>query len=98
MKVFSEDGLCFVDMEHALTIEEVDTFHKEISPLLNTDKEFMVHCIDLKDIDSSGLQSLISLKKYLEKENIAFEITAGNKFKEFISFYMLDEYFKGDIV
>ncbi|MCD4668345.1 MAG: STAS domain-containing protein [Sulfurimonas sp.] len=98
MKVFSEDGLCFVDMEHALTIEEVDMFHKEITPLLKTDKEFLIHCIDVTEIDSSGLQILISLKKYLEKEKITFEITAGIKFKEFISFFMLSEYFKGDIV
>lgn len=98
MKIFSEDGQCFVDMEYALTVNEVDEFHKEIIPLLTTDKEFVIHCIDLKEIDSAGLQILISLKKQLEKEKILFEITSGNQFKEFISFYMLDEYFAGDIV
>ena len=98
MKTFSEDGQCFVDMEYALTINEVDTFKKELSPLLSKDNEFVIHCIDLKEIDSAGLQTLISLKKYLEQEKKIFEITAGKKFKEFISFFMLNEYFEGDIV
>jgi len=98
MKTFSEDGQCFVDMEYALTINEVDTFKKEITPLLSTDKEFVIHCIDLKEIDTAGLQILISLKKQLEKDKKIFEITAGIKLKEYISFLMLDNYFKGDIV
>lgn len=98
MKIFSEDGLCFVDMEYALTMNEVDALHKELIPLLSTDKEFLIHCVDLKEIDSAGLQILISLKKYLEKENIIFEITVAKKISEFISFYKLDDYFKGVIV
>lgn len=98
MKIYSEDGQCFVDMEHALTIEEVESFHKEITPILLTDKEFVIHCIDLKEIDSAGLQILISLKKYLEKEEKVFEVTAGRKFKEFIDFFKLSEYFKEVIV
>ena len=98
MKIFSEDGLCFVDMEHTLTINEVNSFKKELTPLLSNNKEFLIHCIDLQEIDSAGLQILISLKKYLDKENKIFEITAGIKFKEFISFFMLDKYFQGDIV
>ena len=98
MKIFSEDGQCFVDMEYALTMDVVDKFKKDITPLLSTDKEFVIHCLDLKEIDSSGLQILISLKKLLEKEKKIFELTAGLKLKQFISFYMLDEYFAGDIV
>ncbi len=98
MKTFSEDGLCFVDMEHSLTVNEVEIFKKEITPLLRTDKEFLIHCIDVTEIDSAGLQILISLKKYLEREKIPFEITAGIKFKEIISFFMLDDYFKGVII
>jgi len=98
MKIFSEDGMCFVDMEHALTINEVSAFKKDLIPLLATDKEFLIHCIDLKEIDSAGLQILISLKKQLETEKIKFEVTAGKKLKEFISFFMLGEYFAGDIV
>ena len=98
MKTFSEDGLCFVDMEYALTVNEVEAFKNDLSPLFATDKEFLIHCIDLKEIDSAGLQILISLKKYLQKENITFEITVGNKFNDFISFFNLNEYFKGDIV
>ncbi len=98
MKAFSDDGMCFVDMEQSFTINEVETFKKEITPLLATDKEFLIHCIDVIEIDSAGLQVLISLKKYLQKENITFEITAGIKFKEFISFFMLDKYFEEDIV
>ena len=98
MKIFSEDGLCFVDMEHALTINEIDAFKKELTPLLLTDKEFVVHCIDIKEIDSSGLQILISFKKQLEEEKKIFEVTAGHKFKEFISFFMLDEYFDEVII
>jgi len=98
MKTFSEDGQCFVDMEYALTINEVDTFKKDLTPLLSIDKEFLIHCIDLKEIDSAGLQILISLKKQLEKDNKTFEITAGIKFKEYISFFSLSDYFEGDIV
>jgi len=98
MKIFSDDGLCFIDMEHALTINEVNSFKKELMPLLQDNKEFLVHCIDLKEIDSAGLQIMISLKKHLQKEKKTFEITAGIKLKEFISFFMLDEYFQGDIV
>ncbi|QOY55291.1 STAS domain-containing protein [Candidatus Sulfurimonas marisnigri] len=98
MKIYSDDGQCFVDMEYALTIEEVAIFHKEITPILLTDKEFVIHCVDLKAIDSAGLQILISLKKYLEKEEKVFEVTAGIKFNEFIDFFKLGEYFKGAIV
>ncbi|MEA2098792.1 MAG: STAS domain-containing protein [Campylobacterota bacterium] len=98
MKIFSEDGMCFVDMEYALTINEVSAFKKDLIPLLATDKEFLIHCIDLKEIDSAGLQILISLKKQLMIEKITFEVTAGKKLKEFISFFMLDEYFAGDMV
>ena len=98
MKTFSEDGQCFVDMEYALTIEEVDAFKNELTPLLLTDKEFVIHCIDLKEIDSAGLQILISLKKQLQKQEKIFEVTAGIKFKQFISFFMLSDYFAGDIV
>ena len=98
MKTFSEDGLCFVDMEHSFTINEVETFKTDLLPLLSTDKEFMIHCIDLTEIDSAGLQMLISLKKQLQKENIIFEITAGTRLKEYISFFHLDEYFKEDLV
>jgi len=98
MKAFSEDGLCFVDMEYALTINEVEEFKREILPLTATDKEFLIHCIDLKEIDSAGLQTLISLKKLLQSKEIIFEITAGIKLKEFISFFRLDEYFEGDVV
>jgi len=98
MKIFSEDGLCFVDMEHSLTINEVELLKKELSPFFSTDKEFLIHCIDLQEIDSAGLQMLISLKKFLLKENIIFEITAGNKLNKFISFFQLNEYFKGDII
>lgn len=98
MKIFSEDGQCFVDMEHALTINEVETFSEKLTPLLDTDKEFLIHCIDLKEIDASGLQILISLKKTLKEKNITFEITAGAKLKEFVSFFMLNDYFAGDII
>jgi len=98
MKTFSEDGLCFVDMEYSFTVNEVEKFKNDLLPLLSTDKEFMIHCIDLKEIDSAGLQILIALKKELYKEGILFEITAGNKLKEFISFFHLDEYFKGDLI
>ena len=98
MKTFSDDGVCFVDMEYSFTTNEVEQFKMELSAPLKTDKEFMIHCIDLKEIDSAGLQLLISLKKYLIKENITFEISAGTKFKEFISFFELEEYFKGDII
>jgi len=98
MKTFSEDGLCFVDMEHALTINEVELFKKDITPLLSTDKEFLIHCIDVTEIDSAGLQILISLKKYLDREKIPFEVTAGIKFKEMLSFFMLEDYFEGAIV
>ena len=98
MKTFSEDGLCFVDMEYSFTINEVETFKAELSPLLATDKEFLIHCIDLKEIDSAGLQILISLKKHLKKDNITFEITTGKKLNEFIEFYDLSDYFKGDII
>ena len=98
MKIFSEDGQCFIDMEYALTINEVSQFHQEITPLLITDKEFVVHCIDLKDIDSAGLQILIALKKQLNKANILFEVTAGYRFKEYIDFFQLTQYFEGDIV
>jgi ABC-type transporter Mla MlaB component len=98
MKTFSDDGVCFVDMEYSFTTNEVEQFKMELSALLKTDKEFMIHCIDLKEIDSAGLQLLISLKKYLHKENITFEISAGTKFKELITFFELEEYFKGDII
>jgi len=98
MKIFSDDGMCFVDMEHSLTINEVSAFKKDLIPLLATDKEFLIHCIDLKDIDSAGLQILISLKKQLEIEDIKFEMTVGTRLKEFVSFFMLDKYFEGDIV
>jgi len=98
MKTFSDDGICFVDMEYAFTVNEVEQFKNELTPALLTDKEFLVHCIDLKEIDSVGLQLLVSLKKYLNSKNITFEISAGKKFKECISFFELEEYFKGDIV
>ena len=98
MKTYSEDGQCFIDMEYALTIDEVEMFKKDITPLFSTDKEFVIHCIDLKEIDSAGLQILISLKKYLEQEGKIFEVTAGIKFKEFIAFFMLEKYFEGAIV
>jgi len=98
MKIFSEDGLCFIDMEYALTINETEALKKELTPIIATDHEFVVHCIDLKEIDSAGLQMLISLKKQLLKEGKKFEITVGVKFKHLSSFFMLDEYFAGDIV
>ena len=98
MKIFSEDCQCFVDMEYDLTINIVDEFKKDISPLISTDKKFLIHCIDLKEIDSAGLQILISLKKQLEKEEKIFELTAGLKLKNIITFFMLDKYFAGDIV
>ena len=96
MKIFSEDGLCFIDLEYALTIEEVETMKSELTPILTTDHEFVFHCIDLKEIDSAGLQMLISLKKELKKQDKAFELTSGIKFKNFISLFMLEEYFQGD--
>ena len=98
MQVYSDDGQCFVDMEHDLTINEIKLFHDEISPLLTKDKEFILHCVDLKNIDTAGIQILISLKKYLDKEEKIFQITVGKKIKEFISLFKLDEYFKGAIV
>ncbi len=98
MKIHSEDGQCFIDMEYALTIDEVDAFKNELTPLISTDHEFVVHCVDLKEIDSAGLQILISFKKHIEKEKKIFELTAGNKIKEFISFFMLKDFFKGSIV
>ena len=98
MKIFSEDGLCFVDMEYSFTINEVETFKKELQTLVPTDKEFLIHCIDLKEIDSAGLQVLIALKKQLAEADKVFEITVGAKIKNLISFFQLDEYFQGDIV
>ncbi len=98
MKIFAEDGLCFVDMEHSLTINEVEAFKHEITPLLTSNKEFLIHCIDVVDMDSAGLQILISLKKYLEEKKIIFEVSAGIKFKEMISFYRLESYFQEAIV
>jgi len=98
MKVFSEDGQCFIDMEYAFTINEVDAFKNELTPIIPIDKEFVVHCIDLKEIDSAGVQVLIAFKKHLEKEGKIFELTAGKKIKKFISFFMLEDYFQGSIV
>jgi len=98
MKVFAEDGLCFVDMEQSLTINDVELFKEELMPLVASNKEFLIHCIDVLEMDSAGLQVLISLKKYLEEKDIIFEVSAGIKFKEIISFYRLEDYFQGAIV
>jgi len=98
MKIFSEDGMCFIDMEYTLTIEDVQQLKDELIPILATDKEFVVHCIDLKEIDIAGIQMLVSLKKYLDANDKIFEVTVGIKFKEIVSLFMLDEYFKGAIV
>lgn len=98
MKIYSEEQQCFADMEYQFTVDMIESFHKEILPLLATDKEFVIHCIDLKEIDSTALQALISLKKQVLKDGNKFEISAGTVFKNYISFFKLDEYFKGDII
>ena len=98
MKIYSEDGQCFADMEQQFTINEAEAFHKEIVPLLAKDHEFVIHCIDLKEIDTAGIQMLVSLKEELEDEGKIFELTVGKKIKEMISFFQLDDYFRKVVV
>ena len=98
MKIFSEDGLCFIDMEHSLTVDDVVQLKEELIPLFETNNEFMLHCVDVVNVDSAGLQSLISLKKYLQVKEKQFNVTTGKKLKDVISLFMLEKYFEGVVI
>lgn len=98
MKLYSEEGQCFIDLEDSLTIENVDNLHKEITPFLQKDKEFFVHGIDLKKFDTAGLQLIIALKKYADQHEKIFQMSLGNKEELLINFCGLDAYFKESII
>ncbi|WOE70731.1 hypothetical protein RZR97_03955 [Hydrogenimonas thermophila] len=99
MKVFTDEGQCFIDLEHSLTIKDVSTLLIKLSATnIKEINEFFIHGMDLKEFDTAGLQILIAIKKYADKNNKEFQMSVGKKETELIKFYEMDEYFKGAIV
>jgi anti-sigma B factor antagonist len=85
------DQHCLISISGALTINSVNLTQTTLLDLLQTEEQISIDLSEINDIDSAGLQLLISLKNFSTAQKIALQFTGHSRcMLDIIDLYKLE--------
>jgi anti-sigma B factor antagonist len=85
------DQHCLISISGALTINSVNLTQTTLLDILQTEEQISIDLSEVNDIDSAGLQLLISLKNFCITQKMALQFTGHSRcMLDMIDLYKLE--------